>query len=88
MAAPVRHTCPNIDKTIKRLGTIRDHMEEMVNHMNNMVKWVEKELNDIEYELEELRSDNGALRDWGTEQEDRVKLLEMEIGELEQQLQV
>ena len=79
MAAPIRHTCPNIDKTIKRLKTIREHMDDMVSHMNDMVKWVESELSDIEYELEELRSDNSSLRDWGHEQEDRVKELEEEL---------
>jgi chromosome segregation ATPase len=81
MSAPVNNTCPDINRTIKRLEIIRDHM-------NDMVKWIEYELSEIEDSLEELRSDNSALRDWGTENESRVKELEDEVYELESKLEL
>ena len=81
MAAPVKNTCPDINRAIKRLETIKEHM-------NDMVKSIEYELSEIEDGLEELRSDNSALRDWGTENESRVKELEDEVYELESKLEL
>jgi predicted nuclease with TOPRIM domain len=81
MAAPVKNTCPDINRAIKRLETIKEHM-------NDMVKSIEYELSEIEDSLEELRSDNSALRDWGTENESRVKELEDEVYELESKLEL
>lgn len=81
MAAPVKNTCPDINRAIKRLETIKEHM-------NDMVKSIEYELSEIEDSLEDLRSDNSALRDWGTENESRVKELEDEVYELESKLEL
>jgi chromosome segregation ATPase len=81
MAAPVGQTCPDINRTIKRLETIRDHMNDMVN-------WIGHELKEIEDSLEELRSNNSDLRDWGYENESRVKELEDEVYELESKLEL
>ena len=81
MAAPVKNTCPDINRAIKRLETIKEHM-------NDMIKSIEYELSEIEDSLEDLRSDNSALRDWGTENESRVKELEDEVYELESKLEL
>ena len=86
MPAPVGHTCPNIDKTIKKLKTIRELVDDTFHdikaQLDKLVYKVESELDDIEDDLEELRSDNSSLREWGTESEDRIDELEDELNEL------
>lgn len=72
MPAPIGNTCPDIDRTQRRIQTIRVHIEDMT-------RYVQRELDDINDELEELRNGNSTLRDWGNELEEKVKSLEEEL---------
>jgi predicted nuclease with TOPRIM domain len=90
MSAPVRHTCPNIDRMIKHLRAAvssashgkRDFKgEESYSYFDNILD----EIDGLESDLEDLRSDNDALRKWGHELEDYVKQLESEIENLQTQ---
>lgn len=87
MGAPIGHTCPDIDKTIKKLQNIREYLEDAMSAIRREIEatndLIERELGDIEDSLEELRSDNSSLREWGTENEDKVKELEEELSELQ-----
>lgn len=69
MAAPIKHTCPDIDKYIKSIK--REIIKE-----RDLKHFSEKELyntcvsmsNELEYcidYLEDLRKSNEALREWG-----------------------
>lgn len=72
MPAPIGNTCPDIDRTKRRIQTIRAHIEDLT-------RYVQRELDDIDDDLEWLRSGNGSLRDWGNELEEKVKALEEEL---------
>jgi uncharacterized coiled-coil DUF342 family protein len=85
MAAPVKPTCPDIDKGIKR---IQDAMRELNGEIED--KRVERS---VFYDLscaidvfEQLRSDNDELRKWGKEMEDEVESTANYINELEEKL--
>jgi len=69
MAAPVKHTCPDIDKYIKYIkmcickerdikNMTEEELKDTCSAMNNQLEEC------IDY-LEQLRSSNGELRDWG-----------------------
>lgn len=78
MSAPVRHTCPDIDKVINGI-------QQAINNADKGKDICEKksdewlyfeEIIDSLYRmtdiLEELRTSNGSLRDWGHELEKEV----------------
>lgn len=81
MPAPVKHTCPDIDKIIASIksalrtcNTARKHFGK--DHEAEDYFWdIASELDDIEGKLEYLRKANSALREWG-------EGLEKEISEL------
>jgi predicted RNase H-like nuclease (RuvC/YqgF family) len=71
---PVGYTCPKIDHCIDTIKAV----------ISGESGW--SPLDDLigrHGELEEIRSANDALRDWGTENEDRVKELEATVARLE-----
>lgn len=95
--APVRHTCPDIDKYLKRInwavcnklkGLEYDDLLSIAETMND-------ELNDCINYLEELRSSNGELRDWGHDlvsdleyQDKEIRRLEDRVSQLEEHVQL
>lgn len=92
MGAPVKHTCPDIDKVIKRL---RSALKTAENGRKNFkgedsyvyFKDIEDELDGLEWELEDLRSANKSLREWGEELETEVENVAEEMNKLENQLE-
>lgn len=92
MAAPVKHTCPDIDKCIKIINeaikTAEYGMKENDRKSDNWNLFTEiiNSIEDCEGILEQLRSDNDELRAWGTEQEDNVESCGTYINELEEKI--
>lgn len=75
---PVGYTCPKIDQCITAIESV----------INGDGGWAQ--LGDLigrHGTLEEIRSANDALRDWGAEQEDRVKELEANVSGLESEVE-
>lgn len=70
MAAPVKNTCPDIDKCIKWLnGAIKDAESGMKitdrnSDEHDYFRYIINQIEDIEGILEDLRSANDALRTW------------------------
>lgn len=64
MAAPVRHTCPDIDKVIKRITSALKYADKGKSITKKHTdEWdyfdcVCDELDGLEYEIEKLRSSN------------------------------
>ena len=84
MSAPVKHTCPNIDRMIKHLKEAvrsaehgkRDFKgEDSYSYFDNILD----EIDGLESDLENLRSDNDALRKWGHDLEKQVDSLENDL---------
>lgn len=71
MSAPVKHTCPDIDKVIK---WIRDCEGEEID------KYFIK---NIVVDLEELREANSKLRNWGESLEEELHEAALRIDDLE-----
>lgn len=79
---PVKYTCPDIDKAIKKIRSALDiaHLAkrplEKDDDSYRDFEAIEDELWSIEDVFEELRSSNQALREWGEELEkERDELL-------------
>lgn len=84
MSAPVRHTCPDIDKAIKCIQSARKNIsdalkDEDIENKDYGIKCADSDLWGVDDMLEDLRSDNSALRDWGHDLEKRIQELEEEI---------
>ena len=90
MGAPIKHTCPDIDKVIKRLNELRvnvnDTIKKIESSLDDMLNEIDGELSHVEDSLEELRSDNSALRDWGYQSEGKVNELEERVSDLKWEL--
>lgn len=93
MGAPIKHTCPDIDKVI---AAIRSAMKRAEYGMKGLSKQDEAydTFREIEYvldgednRLEELRKSNDILRKWGNELEEENNSLQNYIEELEKKLQ-
>jgi predicted nucleic acid-binding Zn-ribbon protein len=67
--APVGHTCSTIDDVISSLTELHISGEPMSR----------RELIDLEKTMNQIRSDNGALRDWGNQQCQLAYELEKEM---------
>lgn len=89
MPAPVKHTCPDIDKAIKQ---IKSALKAAIDGKRGSVKgedaWdcfdtIEDELWGLESQLEDLRKDNDYLRSWGHDLEKEVSNLEEELAKME-----
>ena len=78
MSAPVKHTCPKIDEAIRGVRNAILYCQqskdiECVEELRSCCWNIYSEIGDIEYILECLRSDNDALRNWGTELEKKIE---------------
>jgi len=69
MAAPVKHTCPDIDKYIKWIQMSickkRDIKTMTEEELRDTCSAMNSQLEECIDYLEQLRSANGELRDWG-----------------------
>ena len=90
MAAPIKHTCPEIDKYIKSIKYQIHRQRDFDNMSEGDIQDVVRNMNDelencIEY-LESLRNSNHTLREWGEDLESKLNNAESSIYELEEQL--
>lgn len=96
MSAPIRYTCPDIDKVIEHIGDAliyiseaRDDVDgcnvlsEVFGKLDNAVD----KLVDLEDEMEKLRKANDTLRSWGEEQEAQCEEYETEIATLKEEIE-
>lgn len=91
MSAPVKHTCPDIDKAIKLIKeAIReaDQGKKLsdIDDMRESLRWVINQIEDLPYMLEDLRKANHSLREWGEATEDSLQKAEQTISDLESDL--
>jgi predicted nuclease with TOPRIM domain len=95
MSAPVKNTCPDIDRLIKLLQNIattaKRGMDDNERYSDNyqLFKDCEWDIDDIIGSLENLRKANESLRQWGEgldievqESADYIYVLEKENSEL------
>lgn len=94
MAAPVKNTCPDIDRVIKNLRQIqnaaKDGMKKFKNENDDayeLFKDCEWDIDDIIGELEDLRKSNSSLREWGESLTDELESSANYINELEQKIE-
>lgn len=73
--APVGKTCPIIDKVISFIQSIDYEGMNMSDYSNALDR------------MEEIRSANGALRDWGNEEYKRAEELESELDNVKSELE-
>lgn len=91
MAAPVKHTCPEIDKYIRSIKDVmvrndRTLMQMSEDDIRDTAIQMNNELHDcIEY-LESLRQSNEELRNWGEELDGNLSSAAEEINELSERL--
>ena len=92
MAAPIKHTCPEIDRYIKSIKQtiveeryLRDYTEKEV--FDAAVSMANKLECCIDY-LESLRSSNEILRNWGKELTDELESAATYINDLENKITV
>ena len=93
MSAPVKNTCPDIDRLIKLLRdiqhTAKEGMRESEKHSDvyQRFKDCEWDIDDIIYSLEDLRKANAALRDWGESLDSEVESLSNYVNDLESKIE-
>lgn len=93
MSAPVKQTCPDIDRVIKRIkmalkvATDGRRVFEKGTDEYAYCSDIEDELYGLEGELEDLRSANDSLRKWGDGLEDDLQKAAEEISDLEDQIE-
>lgn len=91
MLAPIRHTCPAIDKQIVEL---KFQIRELECIDNDIDKELQKDiLSNVLYYMnnlfgffEEMRTANDTLRSWGEEMENKYCELQDELNELENKM--
>jgi hypothetical protein len=89
MAAPVKNTCPDIDKVIlninRALSVASEGLKESEKRSNDWYRYrdIEGYLEVLEGELEKLRSANAALREWGESLTSELEEAAATINELE-----
>ena len=86
MAAPVKHTCPDIDRAEK-------HLKDVL----STIKYLDidkREKNNLEWDLdaamgyfEQLRKANHELREWGEDLETELVDAKDEVYDLEQKIE-
>ncbi len=91
MSAPVKNTCPDIDRYIKNIkySIVKDRDLRNMKEKDLFDAAIEmsSELNNCMDYLEELRSSNSALRDWGEGLDKEVEESANYIAELEEKLE-
>jgi len=91
MSAPVKHTCPDIDKYIKyiKMCICKDmdlkNMDER--ELYDTALAMNSQLEECIDYLEQLRSANGELRDWGEGLDKELEEAANKIYELEEKLE-
>lgn len=76
MSAPVKNTCPDIDKVITWIASAMKMAKDgrkAFPEADDLFHDIYYELDGCEGMLEDLRKANSALRDWGYEMEKEVK---------------
>lgn len=91
MSAPVRHTCPDIDKAIKAINDARKCIQDATDSVDNddkneSLKYADDYLWGLDTMLEDLRSSNDALRQWGHDLEKEIIEKDYRIDDLETQV--
>jgi phage shock protein A len=93
MSAPVRHTCPDIDKVI---AAIKSAVKTAENGRKQLGKDSDAEdylykiiydIEDLPHILEDLRNSNSSLRDWGHDLEKTVDELEGKVCDFEKKIE-
>lgn len=83
---PIEHTCPDIDRMIKRIKQAmvseRDLKSMDKDDLFLSASEMCNELYDCMTFLEEMRKSNNELRMWGIEEATRVDELEIQVDEL------
>lgn len=89
---PVRHTCPDIDRVIRKITEIVLQMEscgdgdDKEDILDSISSW-SSDLKEIGFgkwnELETLRSSNASLREWGNDMYNEAENLERSLDEAE-----
>lgn len=90
MGAPVRHTCPDIDRVKRQIIEARKILHDLqrlddMDEARKYADYADSELDGLDTMLEELRSDNSDLRSWGYEMQNKVEELEAHIIDLQEQ---
>ncbi len=90
MAAPIKYTCPDIDRYIKdlkhwcpeRRNDIEDWftVEELKELCYNLINSIDDCCNNFE----DIRDANDILRTWGTSMEEKFETLQVQYNELEE----
>ena len=89
MSAPVKNTCPDIDKSIKWIkSAIRTAEYGMKNCEKSSDEYdnyrsIISDIEDCEGMMEDLRNSNDELRQWGKQMEEEAESLQVYIDELE-----
>lgn len=89
-AAPVGHTCPDIDKAIKFIRGAMDYLDGL--KFENRADERERDGHVVDLDkaidlLEELRESNATLRDWGADGDQLVEELTATVDDLEEQVE-
>lgn len=80
MSAPIKHTCPDIDKALKYLKSAR---QQLANNLDDTdIRWINGDLDSVESILEDLRSSNDSLRSWGHDLEKEIEELNEQMGKM------
>lgn len=93
MAAPVKNTCPDIDRVIKKIKSALRSAEhglkltEKGDGIYDCFDDIQDELMFLEGELEDLRGANDSLRTWGIKLESELEDAAATINELETKLE-
>lgn len=82
MSAPVKHTCPDIDKALKHLKNAWSEIKDLVEDKQSRNS-IEYELDYVGDILEQLREDNDSLRTWGKEMEEEKESLESLVDDMQ-----
>lgn len=85
--APIKHTCPDINKVIKWLNAAIDEANnglkiEDIDDIKATFKEILYHLDGIESLVEDLRDSNSELRDWGNDLYERNQELEQQLEDL------
>jgi len=87
MAAPIKNTCPDIDKYIKwiKAALVKERDLSRMNEKDvfDSAVSMSNELEECIGYLENMRTSNGELRDWGTGLEEELHQAATEISNLE-----
>lgn len=83
---PIKHTCPDIDKYIRRIKNVLISEREIRGcEIDDLMSYAVDMANELEScidYLEELRSSNDTLRQWGIEEAEKVDEIRAKVDDL------